>query len=430
MKVKYQQVYSNDCGVCAIKNLMNLYGKRKIVNANLSIQGMSMDQIIDELKEEFFDVTAVSFEINELKKVKMFKPYITLITNQRASHYVVIYKKTKRYVYILDSLSSKSYRLKYEEFSKIDAKKSIIPDNLKEMTYKYKSFQNIAIIPFLSIIETIFILSTTVLLQQIIDNGFKDAILYIIVQFVLLLLATYKTKLFLKTFKELDKSIVLNVTRGVYNLKSKFVYQYDLNEIYYRTFDAYSYKSMILNFIFDIINDLILAILTILLMLKYSYILTLFILLLSLIIVFISIHIFKHSKVLVERKRVSEYNFINTYRDSLKNHKQIYENNDKEYEKNTLHMLSLYQKDDYNLTKLNMKKNLILTYFQSITITLLVVLYFSKFYDLLSIGSLIALINLATLLLQPILSICSQIINFSNFKLIKERLKDIQKNLK
>lgn len=430
MKVKYQQLYSNDCGVCAIKNLMNLYGKRKIVNATLSTQGMSMDQIIDELKEEFFDVTAVSFEINELKKVKMFKPYITLITNQRASHYVVIYKKTKRYIYILDSLASKSYRLTYEEFSKIDAKKSIIPDNLKEMTYKFKNFQNIAIIPFLSIIETIFILSTTVLLQQIIDNGFKDAILYIIVQFVLLLLATYKTKLFLKTFKELDQSIVLNVTRGVYNLKSKFVYQYDLNEIYYRTFDAYSYKSMILNFIFDIINDLILAILTILLMLKYSYILTLFILLLSLIIVFISIHIFKHSKVLVERKRVSEYNFINTYRDSLKNHKQIYENNDKEYEKNTLHMLSLYQKDDYNLTKLNMKKNLILTYFQSITITLLVVLYFSKFYDLLSIGSLIALINLATLLLQPILSICSQIINFSNFKLIKERLKDIQKNLK
>lgn len=430
MKVKYQQLYSNDCGVCAIKNLMNLYGKRKIVNATLSTQGMSMDKIIDELKEEFFDVTAVSFEINELKKVKMFKPYITLITNQRASHYVVIYKKNKRYVYILDSLSSKSYRLTYEEFSKLDAKKSIVVENLKEMTYKYKNFQNIVVIPFLSIIETIFILSTTVLLQQIIDNGFKDAILYIIVQFVLLLLATYKTKLFLKTFKELDKSIVLNVTRGVYNLKSKFVYQYDLNEIYYRTFDAYSYKSMILNFIFDIINDLVLAILTILLMLKYSYILTLFILLLSLIIVFISIHIFKHSKVLVERKRVSEYNFINTYRDSLKNHKQIYENNDKEYEKNTLHMLSLYQKDDYNLTKLNMKKNLILTYFQSITITLLVVLYFSKFYDLLSIGSLIALINLATLLLQPILSICSQIINFSNFKLIKERLKDIQKNLK
>ena len=65
-----------------------------------------------------------------------------------------------------------------------------------------------------------------------------------------MLLATYKTKLFLKTFKELDQSIVLNVTRGVYNLKSKFVYQYDLNEIYYRTFDAYSYKSMILNFPF------------------------------------------------------------------------------------------------------------------------------------------------------------------------------------
>lgn len=430
MKVKYQQLYSNDCGVCAIKNLMNLYGKRKIVNATLSPQGISMEQIIKVLKEEFFDVTAVSFEISELKKVKKFKPYIALITNQRASHYVVIYKKNNRHVFVLDSLTSKSYKLTYEEFSKIDSKKSIIVGNLKEMTYKFKNFQNLVIIPFLSIIETILILSTTVLLQQIIDNGFKDAVLYIIVQIIMLFLATYKTKLFLKTFKELDQGVIYNVTKGIYNLKSKYVYQYDLDEIYYRTFDAYSYKSMVLNFIFDIINDLILAVSTIVLMMKYSYILTLFILLLSLIVMFISIHIFKQSKILVEKKRVSEYNFINTYRDSLKKHKEIYEDNNNEYEKNTLHMLSLFQKDDYNFTKLNMKKNLILTYFQSITITLLVVLYFSKFYELLSVGSLIALINLATLLLQPILSICSQVINFSNYKLIKERLKDIQQNLK
>ena len=430
MKVKYQQLYSNDCGVCAIKNLMNLYGKRKIVNATLSPQGISMEQIIKVLKEEFFDVTAVSFEISELKKVKKFKPYIALITNQRASHYVVIYKKNNRHVFVLDSLASKSYKLTYEEFSKIDSKKSIIVDNLKEMTYKFKNFQNLVIIPFLSIIETILILSTTVLLQQIIDNGFKDAVLYIVVQIIMLFLATYKTKLFLKTFKELDQGVIYNVTKGIYNLKSKYVNQYDLDEIYYRTFDAYSYKTMVLNFIFDIINDLILAVSTIILMMKYSYILTLFILLLSLIVMFISIHIFKQSKILVEKKRVSEYNFINTYRDSLKKHKEIYEDNNNEYEKNTLHMLSLFQKDDYNFTKLNMKKNLILTYFQSITITLLVVLYFSKFYELLSVGSLIALINLATLLLQPILSICSQVINFSNYKLIKERLKDIQQNLK
>ena len=95
-----------------------------------------------------------------------------------------------------------------------------------------------------------------------------------------------------------------------------------------------------------------------------------------------------------------------------------------------LHMLDLFQKDDYKLTKLNMHKNLMLVYFQSITITVLVVLYFTKLYDYLSIGSLIALINLATLLLQPILSICSQLINFSNYSLIKNRLKDIQNNLK
>lgn len=429
MKVKYQQLYSNDCGICAIKNLLNLYKIKRAITAIVSEKGISMNQIIEELKNDFFDVKAVSFEIETIKKVKKFTPFIALLKNDKSSHYVVIYKKTNRHLYVLDSLTNKSYKITYGDFKKIDSKKYIVAENVKKATYKVVSFQNICLIPLMSIIETILILSTTILLQQIIDNGYKDAILYVIVQVVLLLITTYKTRLFLKTFKTIDNEVIINTTKGIYNLKKDYINNYDLDEIYYRTLDAYSYKSMILNFIFDVINDVILTLFTIVLMFKYSIVLTLLILLLSSIAILFSINIFKKSKVLVEKRRVSEYNFINTYRDSLKNKENIYEYKDKSYENQTISKLILFQKDDYECQKINMKKNVILTYFQSFIMTLLIVLYFTKFYDLLSIGSLIALINLASLLLQPILSLCSQAINFSNYSLIYKRLKDIEKNI-
>ena len=116
------------------------------------------------------------------------------------------------------------------------------------------------------------------------------------------------------------------------------------------------------------------------------------------------------------------------YWDSFSNVIDIYKNKNKDYENKSLNKLISLQKISKNYDRFNMIKNYNLSMFQSILICIIVLLYFTSLYSYLSIGSLIALINLITLSLQPLLSICSSITEFSNLKLIKDRLNDLNNN--
>ena len=188
MKVKHKQIYSNECGICAILNLLDLYKiKYRNTNINLSKDGISLYDMKKQLLKYFKKVEVVSFDIKQLKKVKNFKPFIALIKKEDISHYVVIYKKSKKYLYILDSLANKSYKVTYETFELIDGKSYILVE--KEMDNKKLSFNYF--MPFLSLIEALFLLSTTILIQQIIDNGISDALLYIVIQLLLLFITIY-----------------------------------------------------------------------------------------------------------------------------------------------------------------------------------------------------------------------------------------------
>lgn len=429
MKVKYIQKYSNECGLYAIKNLLFLYGiKKEKIDLKYDEKGTTIYQMVKTLKKYFYNVDAISFDIKQLKKVKKFTPFITLIEKDNIGHYVVIFKKDKKYLYILDSLARKSYKLTYEKFERVYSSQSIVMSNVKEIKLNIKSNKKIILIPILTLIESLFLLSTTILLQQIIDYGLKDALLYLFIQLTLLLITTYKIKIFLKTFKTLDEDVTSKTLKSIYNLNLNYVKKYQIDEIYYRINDAYEYKNMILTFVFNLLSDVLLAICTITLMFIYSYIVALIVISLCIIIVFISLKIFNKNKEIVENRRVAEYEFFNSCRESIKNKDEIYLNKNRIFENESLKLLKKLQKQDYQYEKLLLSKNLILTYFQTIVISFLVVLYFTNFYNYLSIGSLVALINLVSLMLQPILNICSEISKFSNISLIKQRLKDLNEN--
>lgn len=430
MKLKYKQTYSNECGICAIKNLLNLYKiKYKDNTLKYDSDGTSVYNMVNELKKYFYRVEAISFDITQLKPLKQFKPFIYLVQKEEITHYIVIYKKTKKKLYVLDSLANKSYKLTYEQFSLIDSKQSIIAENKKELDLSLKKYKNKFIIPFISLLESLLLLSTTVLIQQIIDNGIKDAILYIFAQMFLLLITTYKIKIFLKLFKSIDNDIVLKTMKDIYGLKKRYVEKYSIDEVYYRINDAYAYKEMYLSFWFNLINDILLALCSIVLMIIYSYIIAIFMLVIDIILVIISINIFKKTCKVIEERRINEYTFFNEYRDSFKN-KDVFSKDNLHYVDKSKNNLLVYQKKDYELSRLNMFKNLILLYFQTFIISLVVILYFTKLYSVISIGSLVALINLITMSLQPILNICSEITKYSNISLVKKRLKDINDNIK
>lgn len=423
MKNKNLQMYSNDCGINAIKNLLAV---NKIKHDNLILDfdknGTSMYEMVRCLKKYFYEVNAITFDIREIKNVKKFVPFISLI-NSEFPHYVVVYKKNKRFLYVLDSLFKRSYKITYENASKLFTNKAIITEQTKHINNVKNLVKESIFIPILSIIESIFLLSSTVIIQQIIDNGFKDALLYIIVHIAVLLITTIKMKLFLLFFKRIDRKLIFKITKGVFHLNDSYLKNYSIDEIYYRTFDAYAYKQMILSFVFNIVNDFCLSILAIVLMFHYSINLSILVLFLLFIISSVSFYIFKKNMVLLENKRKSEYTFINNYKSAIHD----LDNNTKRYE--TLKSLQKMQEDDFKLEKLNMNKNLILLYFQSIVVSLMCVLYFTSLYKYITVGSLVALINLITITLQPVLNICCEISIFSNRNLILKRLKDLDSNI-
>ena len=429
MKVKNKQLYSNECGKCSILNLLYFYGvKRHKLDINFSKEGTSIKEMNITLKKYFFDVDIVNFDIEQLKKVKKFKPFIVLLKKGDISHYVVIYKKNKKYLYIMDSMYKNTYKITYESFKEYECICNIIVSNLKKVDIKYDIIKKTFLMFFVSLIESILMLSTTILLQQIIDNGFNDAFLYVFVQGILLIITSIKIISFLKLFKRLDEDLVQHAMICIYRLNYKYVKTYNIDEIYYRVNDAYSLKNMILSFLFDVINDVVLAITSIVLMFIYSVSLSIIILFICLILFVLGSKIFIDSKDYIEKRRIHEYRFTNYYRDSFKDINKTYDGNYQELNQ-SVELLEKFQKWDYNYEKLQMKKDLILLYFQSFLICFIIVFYFALLKEFMSIGYLIAMINLITLVLQPLLNICSKLPLFSNVKLIIYRLKDINENI-
>lgn len=423
MKVKYQQLYQNECGLCSIRNLLFYYKiKSDDVILKYSEEGTTIFDIVKTLKSFFYDVKAISFDINQLKKVKIFSPFIALLKKNDCGHYVVVYKKNRKYLYICDSLRKRTYKLSYKKFLQVFSKNAILVMEKKEIEVKTKNSLLYFFIFLLTVFESLFLLSTTLLLQQVIDNGFNNVYIYIVVQLAILLIVIYKSRLFLKTFKKMDENICLKTIKAIHNLNKNYINKHSLDEVFYRLNDAYEYKNMNLSLIYNLSSDLVLAILTICLMLFYSYIITFIILFFCIFIIIISTYIFKKTRIIVEEKRKEEYLFLNNYQESIKKYGQN--------EKNTIESLKKVQYLDYKLQKITLIKNLLLMSFQTMIIIFLVILYFTNLYDKISVGSLVALINLTSIMLQPILNLSSEISNYSNYYLIKQRLEDINKNIK
>ena len=63
---------------------------------------------------------------------------------------------------------------------------------------------------------------------------------------------------------------------------------------------------------------------------------------------------------------------------------------------------------------------------QSILLTIVVAIYVFKWIDNFSIGKLLASINIISLIIQPLFQLLSEMNQFSNYRLLKARLEDLQ----
>ena len=243
-----------------------------------------------------------------------------------------------------------------------------------------------------------------------------------IIEMLLILITYFKIKIYLKTYKKYDLSIVCNTLDNIFHLKYDFVNKHYINDIFYNLYDAYNLKNMYLSMFFTILNDIVLYILASIIIFKYSYILGIIIVMISLIVFIINRLVTNKAFVLLEIKRKDELEFISFYKDSFNYKERIYLKHDNYLYKESLKRLKKYQLSSYNQEKFENLKNLLLLIFQGFINCLVIIVYFMFLKDKMSIGKLVATLNLTMLILQPILNIASQLTNYANFKLQKRRV--------
>ncbi len=111
MKVKFQQYYFNECGECALKNLLSLFKIKKFKEIKNDIKGLNLLDIKNYLLNYFKDVELIYISKKNYNFIEKILPTITLINYKNHYHYIVIYKHKKEYFYVLDSLYKKNYKI-------------------------------------------------------------------------------------------------------------------------------------------------------------------------------------------------------------------------------------------------------------------------------------------------------------------------------
>lgn len=421
------QTYSQECGICSVRNLLRCYhlDDSEVLNLiNYQSEGNSLEEIKITLKHYFKKVIVCKFYLKEILELKKIQPFILIIHKDKQYHYVVVYKKVKNKFYIYDPAYKNKRVITYEKLMILSTNMGIFVEypNKQEKIKKEKLKVHLKwfyyLIPIISIVESVFLILSSILLQQLIDNSDFNVYFYFLLQIALMLILLEKTKLFLKVFKHLDNHLIMHSYKAIYKLNPEYLKAHDKEEIIYRLQDAYQVKIIKLSFLFEWISNFVMVLVAIMALLLFSIKFIFLIIAMIPILIFSYFNFKKHGK-LLENRRINEYQFFDEFRKDLRYGKLQDEEKNKE-------KLLLFQQSDYLVEKNTLLKNNMLYCVQSILLTIVVAIYVFKWIDNFSIGKLLASINIISLIIQPLFQLLSEMNQFSNYRLLKARLEDLQ----
>lgn len=215
------QIFDNDCGFAAFKNLLYLLKGHKRIYFYLTNPFINHNYSYYDLMAygKKFGVTLEGFHVSSINDAITNKPFIAEIVDHHVTHAVTIKKVKNNFVYFIDPMSGKR-KMKVEEFNHIFTGNILIVQNVEQNTrIKIKSFRvfprllvlGIFVFNIVNIFLTYFYSSSTTSL-------FIGLILLLVLNFIC-------SKLFLflvnrKTEKTMLKSIYASYIR-----KDKKIYE-------------------------------------------------------------------------------------------------------------------------------------------------------------------------------------------------------------
>ena len=217
-----------------------------------------------------------------------------VIVKEKLQHFVVIYKVTKDYVFVMDPGEGKLIKKSKEEFKKewtgilmlICPNETFKKGNLKKSTLRsftdlilpHKSVMSQAL--FGAVVYSILGLSTAIYVGKITDYVLVDRNINLlnlmgIIMFMIIILRTFigamKSILALKTGQRIDASLILGYYKHLLNLPQQFFDTMRVGEIISRVNDAVKIRVFINNVSLDLAVNFLILIFTLVLMFVYSW---------------------------------------------------------------------------------------------------------------------------------------------------------------
>ena len=287
-----------DCGAACLASIAAHFGLKFPIArirqyAFTDTKGTNVLGMVEAANKLGLEAKGVKGPFGCLQKIPL--PAVAhVIVKESIRHFVVIYKVTKNFILVMDPDDGKLYKKSYEEFQKewtgvlilVRPNETFEKGNLKKSTLgsfidlilPHKSVMTQAL--FGAVIYSILGLSTAVYIGKITDYVLVDqnmnllhlmGIIMILIIILRAFIGAMKSILALKTGQRIDASLILGYYKHLLSLPQRFFDTMRVGEIISRVNDAVKIRIFINNVALDLVVNLLILIFTFLLMLVYSW---------------------------------------------------------------------------------------------------------------------------------------------------------------
>mgnify|MGYP003623260258 FL=1 len=298
-KKTYKQHDITDCGAACLASIASHYGLRMPIArirqlASTDKRGTNVAGMIEAAGKLGFVAKGVKGKFESLAKIPLPAIAHVIISEAQLQHFVVIYKYTSSYIELMDPGTGKMEKKSHEEFKKqwTGVLILLVPDESfrkgKQDKSKINRFWNL-VIPhrtimtqalFGAIVTSILGLSTSIYVQKIVDNVIPNGnqnllnLLSVVMIAILLLnifIGSMRSIFALMTGQKIDAALILGYYKHLMTLPQQFFDTMRVGEITSRISDASKIRSFINNTAIGLIVNTLTIVVTMLLMLAYSW---------------------------------------------------------------------------------------------------------------------------------------------------------------
>lgn len=277
-----------DCGVCCLESIFKYYDgyipiETLRIDTNTNTNGTTAYNIIKTAKK--YGLNGIGKKLDSLKENQIILPAIAhLELPNQLQHFVVIYKITKKHIYVMDPAKGyKKYKIEefyniwtkvilqfipYKKIPSIKKNKttlSLLKENLVSEKYLFSKliFQNILII-LLSILTSYYF---KIIASSIENNYINATYLLILIFLIINILKIYITHIKNEYVIYLEKNIDLNLTidfiSHIFKLPLNVIKSRTSGEILTRVNELNNIKTLFIDIVTTIFPNVILAIISI-----------------------------------------------------------------------------------------------------------------------------------------------------------------------